>query len=255
MLIVLSPAKTINFSRKLPLEEYTVPVFIDQASELVKILKNHKPGELSSLMGISARLADLNYERFIKWNKLHKPDNARHAIGAYDGDVYDGLEVDTLSTDNLKFINKNVRIFSGLYGILKPFDLIMEYRLEMGTRLTNDRGSNLYQFWDKKINQQINKAIEESDGEKVLINLASAEYFKSIISASLKYPVITPVFKEYKDGAYKFIGFLAKKARGMMTRFAAIEKITKPEELKSFTLGGYAFDPEMSSKDQWVFTR
>jgi cytoplasmic iron level regulating protein YaaA (DUF328/UPF0246 family) len=255
MLIVLSPAKKLDFSKKFALEEYSIPVFRNEAQELVNILKKIKPEDLSSLMGISAKLADLNYERFLKWTKDHNINNSKQAILAFNGDVYEGLDASTLNTDSLNFINKNVRILSGLYGILRPFDPIMEYRLEMGTKLSNSRGNDLYQFWGDKITQQINKAIEESDSEKVLINLASTEYFKAIKPGLLQYPVITPIFKEYKDDDYQFVSFFAKKARGLMARFAAEQKCTNAEQLKMFNLEKYAFSQELSFQNQWVFTR
>lgn len=255
MLVILSPAKTIDFSRKINWDYTTTPVFIKHAEELAKYLKKYKQIDLSSLMGISAKLADLNFERYLKWNKNHTTENARQAVFAFNGDVYEGLEADKLSEKSLAFIGKNVRILSGLYGILRPFDLIMEYRLEMGTKLETKKGSDLYNFWGNKITKVILNDIEGSDGDKVLINLASNEYFKAVETKKFKYPIITPVFKEYKDGELQFISFFAKKARGLMTRFMANENITSAEQIKMFDLDRYRFEPELSTRNQFVFIR
>jgi uncharacterized protein len=255
MLILLSPAKTIDFSKNFIWNVTSIPYFIKEAEELVKELKKCKPIDLSSLMGISAKLADLNYERYLKWNKWHTRENAKQAVFAFNGDVYEGLNVKDLSEESLMFIDKNVRILSGLYGVLKPFDLMMEYRLELGTKLVTKKGTDLYQFWGDKLTKNILKAVEESSGEKILINLASNEYFKVIKPRKIKYPIITPVFKEYKDGELQFISFFAKKARGLMTRFIASENITNSEDVKMFNLERYRFDQGLSTTDQWVFIR
>jgi uncharacterized protein len=255
MLIVLSPAKTLDFFENNSIKEHSLPLFMKEASKLVKIIKKFKPAQLSSLMGISAKLADLNYERFLKWDSEHYIPSAKHAVLAFMGDVYIGLDAQNLSNDELSYINHHVRILSGLYGLLSPFDLIREYRLEMGTALPNPKGTDLYKFWTKKITHQVKLEIEKSAGEKVLINLASQEYFKSIVVKDLKCRVITPVFKEYKDKEYKLISFFAKKARGLMTRFIAINNINSPEVLKQFNLEGYAFNEILSKPDEWVFTR
>jgi len=255
MLTVLSPAKTLDFSTNFQLNNLTEPVFVKEAATLVKELRKLKPVDLSSLMGISAKLADLNFERYIKWGENHQPAYTKPAVLAFKGDVYVGLDASNLNGAQLDFVNKNVRILSGLYGILKPYDLIREYRLEMGSKLKNSKGGDLYKFWGNKISKQINEAIENSDGEKVLINLASNEYFKSVDLKALKYPVITPVFKEMKDDNYKIISFFAKKARGLMTRYMAVENITKAEQIKSFNYERYTFNEELSKKNEWVFTR
>ncbi|MDF1549486.1 MAG: peroxide stress protein YaaA [Bacteroidales bacterium] len=255
MLIVLSPAKTLDFTKTIHIKEHSEPVFINEAEMLVNKLQKLKPADLSSLMSISAKLADLNFERFIKWEKNHSQEHTKPSVFAFKGDVYVGLDVDSLSEENLNFLNRNTRILSGLYGILKPFDLIREYRLEMGAKLKNPKGADLYKFWGNKITKQVNEAIAASDGEKVLINLASNEYFKSIDKKELKFPVITPVFKEFKDDGYKIVSFFAKKARGMMTRYIARENIQKAEDIKSFNLDGYVFNQELSKAKEWVFTR
>lgn len=255
MLIVLSPAKTLDFSTDNSINESSLPVFLQEAANLVKIIKKYKPAKLSLLMGISAKLADLNYERFLKWDTEHNPPFAKQAILAFKGDVYIGLDAENLSAQDLSFINRNVKILSGLYGILKPFDLIREYRLEMGTLLLNPKGSDLYKFWTNKITKQVNIDMEHADGEKVLINLASNEYFKIIIPKDIRYRIITPVFKEFKDNEYKVVSFFAKKARGLMVRYIAINRITTSEKIKAFNLAGYSYNESISKSDEWVFSR
>jgi len=255
MLIVLSPAKTLDFSKNNSGNEHSIPLFLEDAAKLVKIIKKFKPVQLSSLMGISAKLADLNYERFLKWDLEHNLDNAKNAIFAFKGDVYIGLEAESLADSQLSFLNQNLRILSGLYGALRPFDLIKEYRLEMGTALPNAKGGDLYKFWGSKISKQINLDIEQSSGEKVLINLASNEYFKSIPTKDIKYRIITPTFKEYKNDEYKIVSFFAKKARGLMARYIAMNNLNQTDDIKLFNLAGYSFNQSISKPDEWVFTR
>ncbi len=255
MLIVISPAKSLDFSQKVNNKEKSEPIFLNEAKTLIEELKKYKPEELSSLMGISAKLAELNYERFIKWHLPFTSQNAKPAINVFKGDVYLGLDAKSLSAKEIKLANNHLRILSGLYGILSPLDIMQEYRLEMGTKLTNSKGKNLYEFWGNKITIAINKAIEESSGEKVLINLASNEYFKSIQKKHLNYEVVTPVFKDYKNGQYKIISFFAKKARGLMSRFIIQNNINKAENIKAFDLANYHFNPELSKEKEWVFTR
>ncbi|MEN8120483.1 MAG: peroxide stress protein YaaA [Bacteroidota bacterium] len=255
MLFVISPAKSLDFSLKVDLKEKSEPVFLNEAQVLVEELRKYKHEELSSLMGISAKLAELNYERFIKWHLPFTSQNAKPAINVFKGDVYLGLDAKSLSIKEIEFANNHLRILSGLYGVLSPLDIIQEYRLEMGTKLTNPIGKNLYEFWGNKITLEINKAIEESSGEKVLINLASNEYFKSILKKDLNYDVVTPVFKDYKNGQYKIISFFAKKARGLMSRFIIQNNITKSEDIKAFDSANYLFNPKLSSEKEWVFIR
>ena len=255
MLIVLSPAKSLDFSQEDRKTNVSRPVFVNEAAELVNELRKLNASELSALMKISAKLADLNFERFIKWDKRHDADETKQAILAFKGDVYVGLDAYSLSDNHLEHVNRNIRILSGLYGVLKPFDLVREYRLEMGTRLENSKGKGLYKFWGTKIALEINKSVEQSDGEKVLINLASNEYFKSIDQKELKFPIITPVFKDFKEDKYKVISFFAKKARGMMTRYIAENNITAPENIKTFNYGNYSFNEELTKENEWVFTR
>ena len=255
MLIVISPAKSLDFSQKVNNKEKSEPIFLNEAQILIEELRKYKHEELSSLMSISAKLAELNYERFIKWHLPFTSQNAKPAINVFKGDVYQSLDAKSLSAKEIKFANNHLRILSGLYGILSPLDIMQEYRLEMGTKLTNSKGKNLYDFWGNKITIAINKAIEESSGEKVLINLASNEYFKSIQKKHLNYEVVTPVFKDYKNGQYKIISFFAKKARGLMSRFIIQNKINKAEDIKAFDLANYIFNPDLSKDREWVFTR
>jgi hypothetical protein len=255
MLVVLSPAKTLDFKSDYPDVDFSFPVFIKEAEKLIKLLRRYKPAELSGLLDISARLADLNFERYLKWTTKHELPVARPSVFAFKGDVYIGLHALNLTNNQLEFLNKNVRILSGLYGILKPFDLINAYRLEMGTPLKNPKGKDLYSFWSNLITGKIITDIEQSDGEKVLINLASNEYFQSFKKSKINYRIITPSFKELKNNEYKFISFNAKKARGLMTRFIATEKIENPEEIKRFNVEGYRFNEDLSKGDHWLFTR
>jgi uncharacterized protein len=255
MLILLSPAKTLDFSAHHLIDNYSLPAYLNDSEKLIKILRKLKPDQLSSLMRISAKLADVNFERYIKWDKEHNSEIARQAIFAFKGDVYIGLDALTLNEKELYYLNDHLRILSGLYGVLKPFDLIHEYRLEMGTSLQNPKGADLYSFWTKNITKQIKSDIEHSTGEKVLINLASNEYFKSVNLNEIKCRVITPVFKEYKNNELTFISFFAKKARGLMTRFIATNNIKSSEDIKNFNLEGYTFREELSKPDEWLFCR
>lgn len=255
MLIVLSPAKSLDLSYNSDIKKTTKPVFLIEAEVLIEELRKYKQEDLSSLMNISAKLAELNFERFIKWNLPFTSQNAKPAIYAFKGDVYQGLEAKSLKESEIRFANKHLRILSGLYGILKPFDLIQEYRLEMGTKLGNPCGKNLYEFWGNKITEELNEAIKKSSGEKKMINLASNEYFKSIQSKNLDYDVIKPVFKEFKNGQYKIVSFFAKKARGLMSRFIFQNSINKAEDIKAFDLANYHFNSDLSKEKEWVFTR
>lgn len=255
MLLVISPAKSLDFSIQKNIEGTSLPPFLQESKILVEKLRQFHPEELSKLMNISAKLAELNYERFVKWHLPFNTDNAQPAIFVFKGDVYQGIDIESFNKDDLLFANQHLRILSGLYGVLKPLDLIQEYRLEMGTKLKNSKGKNLYEFWGDKISSEINQAIEQSSGEKVLINLASNEYFKSIQKKKLNYEIITPIFKDYKNGQYKIISFFAKKARGMMSRFIIQNKIKNSEDIKAFNLADYHFNEELSKEKEWVFTR
>ncbi|WP_373499156.1 peroxide stress protein YaaA [Desulfococcus sp.] len=254
MLVVISPAKTLDFETPPATADYSLPGFLDESERLVQALQTLSPEELSGLMGISSKLALLNHRRFAEWTLPFSPETARPAVLAFKGDVYEGLAADTFSAADFQTAQARLRILSGLYGLLRPLDLIRPYRLEMGTPLATERGATLYRFWGDRITEALNAALEACSG-KTLVNLASNEYFKAVNVKRLAAGVVTPVFKDYKNGTYKVISFYAKKARGMMSRFAIQQRISDARGLKAFTEGGYAFNPALSSRDQWVFTR
>lgn len=254
MLVVISPAKRIDFNKIEFPDSVSIPVFIKEAQQLVKILKKRNPFEISSLMGISDKLAIANFERLQQWAYDHHESNSKPAMFTFNGDVYQGLQAATLSKDEILTAQNYVRILSGLYGLLKPLDLIQPYRLEMGTSLKNKKGKNLYEFWGEKITKEINHTLK-SHNDKFLINLASAEYFKSIDTHKIKAKIITPAFKEFSNGQLKFISFNAKKVRGMMTRFIIESKISDPNQIKLFNKEGYYFDSEQSTEFNWLFVR
>ena len=254
MLIVISPAKSLDFETPAPTNHFTIPSMLEESEKLVARLRKMKPKQLSELMGISANLGQLNYERYQTWHQPFTPDNAKQAVLAFNGDVYQGLEAHTLSEEQLLKLQNKLRILSGLYGVLRPLDLMQPYRLEMGTKLKYQRADDLYAFWKKKITPAIKDAIAES-GSNVLINLASNEYYKSIDSKKLGAEIVTPQFKEGKNGQYKMISFFAKKARGLMTRFIIENNIEKAEELQAFDLEGYVFNPRLSKPGKPLFTR
>jgi cytoplasmic iron level regulating protein YaaA (DUF328/UPF0246 family) len=217
----------------------------------VRIMKKKTAKEIGELMHISDNLAELNDERFKTFQKDFTSENSKQALLAFKGDVYTKIEVDEYSKEDFEFAQKHLRILSGLYGLLKPLDLIQPYRLEMGIKLENKKGKNLYEFWDKKIS----KAINEASNGQTIINLASQEYFKSVHLKTLKSPLINIEFKEYKDNSYKIIGFFAKQARGMMSNFAIKNRITNPEQLKTFNESGYEYSEKMSDEKNWIFVR
>lgn len=254
MLLVVSPAKNLDFESPLATQQFTQPELLPDAQLLVERCLKLTPADLSSLMSISDKLAGLNTARFSQWSQPFTPDNARQAVLAFNGDVYTGLDAISFSEDDFAFAQKHFRILSGLYGLLKPLDLMQAYRLEMGTKLDNVRGKNLYEFWGDIITEKLNQALVEQ-GDNILINLASTEYFKSVKKAKLKGDIITPGFKDWKNGQYKMISFFAKKARGLMARYIIQNQLTDVEQLKSFDLGGYQFSAEFSKGNDWIFTR
>ena len=254
MLTVLSPAKKLSNECCSDTENPQPPQFLNQSEELVTQLKQMDPVALMSLMGISENLATLNWERMQIWNKPFKPDNSREAVYSFKGDTYIGLDVETLGSNDLQFAQNNIRILSGLYGILRPLDLIMPYRLEMGTKLKNRLGNNLYEYWNDTLAHSFNKELTSHD-RNVVINCASVEYFKSIDRPALGANVITPQFKEIKEGKLRMISFFAKKARGMMARFIIQNRIENEKDILSFNLGGYSYDPSLSTPFIPVFTR
>lgn len=252
MLIVLSPAKSLDLDTPSPTQEHTLPDFTARAARLVKVLRKLSPGQVGDLMQISDPLSVLNVGRYASWNADHA--DGYQAMMAFNGDVYAGLDARSLAPDAIDFAQRHLRILSGLYGLLRPLDLIHPYRLEMGTRLETSAGANLYAFWDDTITKALNKQIAATKAQ-ALVNLASEEYFKSVKPALLKAPVITPVFEDWKGGKYKIISFHAKRARGMMARFAIENGITEAEALKDFDVDGYAFVPGDSTDTRWLFRR
>ena len=254
MIIVLSPAKSIDFETKPTTKKATQPEFLDDSQALVDILKDYSPDKLGSLMGISDKLANLNAARYGSWSTPFDADNAKQAILSFTGDVYQGLDANTLDTKGLNYAQKHVRIVSGLYGLLKPLDYMQPYRLEMGTKLATDKGNNLYEYWGTALNEKLQEAFKK-DKHPVLINCASKEYFTALKLKDLPNRIITPTFKDWKNGQYKQINFYAKKARGLITRYAIDNKIENPEDLKNFDYDGYSFNAEGSTENDWLFTR
>ena len=252
MKIVISPAKSLNFEKEVPTLICTEPLFLKQAETIQKTLKKKKPKQLSALMDISEKLAELNWQRNQEWHTPFTLDNARQAIYTFDGDVYVGLDVYSLPDDKLKIMQEKVRILSGLYGLLKPLDLMQAYRLEMGTSIPIGKNKNVYEFWKKTITKTLNDELQKGE---LFINLASNEYFSAVEAKALKVPVITPEFKDYKDGKLKMISFFAKKARGMMVRYILDTNAETLDDLKGFNYEGYAFDANLSKGNTLVFTR
>ncbi|WP_462317490.1 peroxide stress protein YaaA [Marinilabilia sp.] len=254
MLAILSPAKKLDFKSDLPQKRNTQIRFPDEAAELIDQLRSFSPKELMDLMSISQNLANLNAERFHQWHWPYDEKEGRQAIYAFNGEAYNGLDAYSLKSQEIDSAQQHLRILSGLYGLLRPLDLILPYRLEMGTKLENEAGKDLYKFWGNKITEQLNEDLKKGN-HKALINLASQEYFKAIDSEKVLKPIITPVFKENKNGEYKVISVYAKKARGMMVRFIIQNKLTDPEELKAFDIDGYHFNNDLSEGNEMVFTR
>ncbi|HWJ95200.1 MAG TPA: peroxide stress protein YaaA [Telluria sp.] len=252
MLIVLSPAKSLDLDSPPTTKLHTTPDFIGRAAELIGVLRTKSPAEIGELMSISDALSSLNVARYGSWSEDHSAE--RQAIMSFDGDVYTGLAARSLTPKQLDYAQKHVRILSGLYGVLRPLDQMHPYRLEMGTRLQNPRGKDLYAFWGEDVTHALNRQIAEN-GDKALVNLASEEYFKVVRPKLLDVPVITPVFEDWKNGKYKIISFFAKRARGMMARYAAQKGISNPAKLKKFDVDGYAFEPSVSGEREWVFRR
>ncbi len=255
MLIVISPAKTLDFDAKVLVENYSLPSFIDHAENLVNEMRKLQVNEIGQLMGISHNLAQLNFERFLTWHSPFTPQNARQAIFVFRGEVYRGIDIDTWKSEAVLESQSYLRILSGMYGLLRPLDLIQAYRLEMGTALKTAKAKNLYEYWGNKITHQLNEDMKYSTGEKVLINLASNEYFKSISKKELKFNVITPIFKEQKGNNFTTITVYAKKARGLMTRFIIENRISQSDDIKAFDTEGYSFSASMSKNNEWTFVR
>ncbi len=254
MLALISPAKTLDYTTALPTDTYTRPRLLEQSQQLIDVCRKLSASEIASLMTVSEKIANLNVERFRDWNADFDFSNARQALFAFKGDVYTGLDAYHLKDQDIDFAQQHLRMLSGLYGLLRPLDLMMPYRLEMGTKLKNSRGHNLYEFWGGIITDQINQDLAEIDA-KVLVNLASDEYYKSVNEKKIKAEIVKPVFLDQKNGKYKVISFYAKKARGLMARYLIENKLNQVEQLKAFDSEGYYFDAESSSNKELVFKR
>ena len=255
MLALISPAKTLDYTTALPTEKFTQPrLLLDHSQELIDVARKLSATEIASLMSVSEKIATLNVERFRDWQPEFNFSNARQALFAFKGDVYTGLNAYDLAADDIQYAETHLRMLSGLYGLLRPLDLMMPYRLEMGTKLKNPRGHNLYEFWDNTITNLINADLEQA-GSELLVNIASDEYYKSVKESKVKAEIIKPVFLDQKNGKYKVISFYAKKARGLMARYLLENKIEKIEDIKSFNTDGYYFDADSSLKGELVFKR
>ncbi|WP_220814763.1 peroxide stress protein YaaA [Pseudomonas paralcaligenes] len=254
MLLVISPAKTLDYDTPPATARFTQPQFLDHAQELIGQLREMSPGQIGELMHLSDKLAALNVARYGSWHPDFTPDNAKQALLAFKGDVYTGLNAEDFSEADFDFAQAHLRMLSGLYGVLRPLDLMQPYRLEMGTKLANARGNNLYDFWGERISGWLDEALAEQ-GDDVLLNLASNEYFGAVKRKALKARVIDTEFKDLKNDQYKIISFYAKKARGLMARYVIKERIRDPERLKDFDYQGYRYSAEQSGPDSLVFLR
>ncbi|MAP77217.1 peroxide stress protein YaaA [Halopseudomonas aestusnigri] len=254
MLMVISPAKTLDYDTPPVIEQSTQPRFVEHSVELIDVLREKSPQDIAKLMSLSDKLASLNVARYGSWERESTPNNAKQALLAFKGDVYTGLNAEDFSADDFAFAQQHLRMLSGLYGLLRPLDLMQPYRLEMGTKLANARGKDLYAFWGERISQWLNEDLA-AQGDQVLLNLASQEYFGAVKPKALNARIIDTVFKDQKNGQYKIISFYAKKARGLMARYVIKERLQDPEGLKDFNLDGYRFDPASSSENQLVFLR
>ena len=254
MLIVVSPAKTLDYTTPPKIKKFTLPDYLDDSAELIHRMRELSSLDISELMKVSTKIADLNFDRFEAWNKKFTEKNAKQAVLAFKGDVYTGLDAESFTAKDFNFAQKHFRMLSGLYGLLRPLDLMQAYRLEMGTRLSNERGKNLYEFWGDTVTEGLNAQLKAVKS-KYLINLASNEYFKVVKPKVLKGEIITPAFKELKNGEYKMIGVYAKKARGLLSRYIIQNQLSDIEDIKSFDLEGYKFNKKVSKGNNWVFTR
>jgi len=254
MLIVVSPAKTLDYTTPPKTKKFTLPDYLDDSAELIHRMREFSSLDISELMKVSTKIADLNFDRFEAWNKKFTEKNAKQAVLAFKGDVYTGLDAESFTAKDFSFAQKHFRMLSGLYGLLRPLDLMQAYRLEMGTKLSTDRGKNLYEFWGDEVTEGLNSQLKKINS-KYLINLASNEYFKVVRPKVLKGEIITPAFKELKNGDYKMIGVYAKKARGLLSRYIIQNQLSDIEDIKSFDVEGYKFNKKVSKGNDWVFTR
>ena len=254
MLSVISPAKTLDFATPPTTRKTTQPEFLQRSAELIDDARRLEPATIRELMGVSENIANLNHQRFMDWHTPFDKDNAKQAVLAFKGDVYTGLEAETLNAAGLSYAQKHLRILSGLYGVLRPLDLMQPYRLEMGLKFANRGGENLYEFWGESLTESLNRQLRKT-GTPILLNLASREYFKAVKPAALKAEVITPVFKDLKNGKYRIISFFAKKARGQMARYVIDREIDDIPALKKYRVGGYRYNAGESTARELVFTR
>jgi cytoplasmic iron level regulating protein YaaA (DUF328/UPF0246 family) len=254
MLFLLSPAKSLDYETPLADQPHTAPLFVKQSKVLIDVLRTQSPQQISELMDLSDKLSSLNVARYQAWSTRATQKNARQAALAFDGDVYGGLDARNLGADDLAWAQDHVCILSGLYGVLRPLDLMQPYRLEMGTRLANPLGKDLYQYWGAQLSEYLNKRLR-TDASPVVVNVASQEYFKAVDRKALKAPVVECVFQEYKNGQYKVISFMAKRARGLMVRYATQHRLVQPEQLRAFDAEGYRWDAKASRPDTLVFRR
>ena len=254
MLAILSPAKTLDFDSPLVTDQYSVPEFTKESTALIRTLRKLEPSEIGSLMGISDKLASLNHERYAQWSPRFEDESARASILAFKGDVYQGLDAPTMSKRDFTWAQKRLRVLSGLHGLLRPLDRIHPYRLEMGTKLDNPKGKDLYQFWGSKVTDALNEALAEQRS-KVLVNLASNEYYKVVQADKIQGRVLTVNFKEWRRDAYRFVSFSAKKARGLMARYMIDQRAESADALRGFDVDGYGLNEELSTEDEWIFTR
>ncbi|CUA97798.1 peroxide stress protein YaaA [Thiomonas bhubaneswarensis] len=256
LLMVLSPAKSLDYTTPPTTSIATQPQFVKQATALVEGLRKQSPQQLGALMGISDKLAALNAARFAEWKPRFTPEDSKQAVLAFNGDVYEGLDAGSLSEKDLQWAQQHLRILSGLYGVLRPLDLMRPYRLEMGTAWPNALGKDLYAYWGSQIAESLNADLAEGKGEPVLVNLASDEYFRSVDRGVLKARVVQPVFQDgTPQKGYKVVSFYAKRARGLMARYIVLHRISTVEKIKAFDSEGYRFVPEVSKEDQWIFRR
>ncbi len=254
MILVISPAKTLDFESENITPEYSIPESLEKSEKIINKLRKQSVKKIGELMSISKDLSKLNHQRYIDWDTDFSTENAKIALQAFKGDVYIGMDAQSFTQEDIAFANVHLRILSGLHGVLKPLDLIRPYRLEMGIKLPVLRKKNLYEYWTDVVTHRLNNYLNEVDSQ-FLINLASDEYFNVINTQKLNATIIKPSFKEYKNGQFKVLSFFAKKARGMMSAFIIKNRITNPEEIKGFAEDGYSFNSELSNNNEWVFTR
>ncbi len=254
MLLVISPAKTLDYTTPPATDRYSEPDYLKASQQLINRVRRYSVLDIAEIMKVSSKIAELNFERFEQWHTPFTPSNARQAVLAFKGDVYSGLDAGSFSEADFDYAQQHLRILSGLYGVLRPLDLMQPYRLEMGRKIETDRGKNLYEFWGDTLTEGLNRQLQAL-GSDCLVNLASTEYFKAVKAEKLQGEIITPEFKDYKNGQYKVMGVYAKKARGMLSRYVIQKRMSDPEEMKTFAQDGYAFNEAMSTARRWVFSR